>query len=149
MPKKKGARRKVVATPRQEVLADIYVKELKKPKGAKRKSKEQMMLEAGFSSTNAQKKSKRTFTSQGFLEALAERGITQSKMTKVFDDAMAANVVTVYRGKVSESDVPDHKIRLQSLSLLGDFLGTKKMQIQQTNVNVNLTDDDARTMLGL
>jgi hypothetical protein len=141
--------KKVAATPTQEALADVYVRELKKPKGEKKMSKQAMMEEVGMSPSTASSKSRRTFTSQGFLEALAERGITQSKMTKVFDEAMAANVVTVFKGQATETDAPDHKTRLASLSLMGDFLGMKKTTIQQLNVNVNMDDEDARTMLGL
>lgn len=111
-------------------------------------SRGELMRRVGYSSTTAKDRVARTFSSKAFLDALAARGVTQDKISKVFDDAMKANVVTVFKGQARESNVPDHKLRLQAVDKLGDFTGQKKKVVESRTVKVDLTGDDLRKSLG-
>jgi len=131
--------------PKQENLARIAIKEAKNPSG---KTKKQMMLEAGYSISSAQSRATRAFEGNGFKTALTKFGFTQDKINKVFDEAAQAKTVVTYKGDAIETDAPDHKTRLQAVSLLGDFTGQKIKNINVQSVNVNLNAEDMMDMLG-
>ena len=80
-------------------------------------------------------------------EYLAEH-IPQDLQRKVLREAMEAKTVVVYKGTATETDAPDHTVRTRALSLLGDFMGSKTVNVRQTNVNVNMTPEDMRAMFG-
>tara|TARA_R100000501_G_C2605180_1_gene101181 strand:- start:97 stop:552 length:456 start_codon:yes stop_codon:yes gene_type:complete len=148
---KTKAKRKVnqfrIPTTKQEKLADIAIRESKRTDG--KKSKTNMLLEAGYSMMTARANVQKAFTTTGFLEALERRGVTHDKITKVFDDAIQAKTVVVHKGEAYESNAPDHKTRLSAVNSLGDYTGMRKTHVSTTSVNVDINTEDLADLLGL
>ena len=118
-------------------------------KGETNKTKADLMQAAGYSGATARSSAARVWSSDGFQAALAEHGLTPAKLSKVFNDAVGANVVTIFKGNATQTDVPDHKIRLQAVSLAGDFLGAKKQVHEVKKINVNISEESMADILGL
>lgn len=110
------------------------------------KSRKQLMLEAGYSEVSATTTPAREMNSAGVRLALAEKGVTPEAISQVFKDAMSANVVTQFHGKVEESQVADHKIRLQAVSLAADVLGIKETKVKVEQINVDVDAELIRNM---
>lgn len=105
-------------------------------------------MSVGYSLSSATEKPERLVSSNPILQAkLQEYGFTQEKVAKVIEEAANANVVSVFHGEVTESDVADHKVRMQAVSLLGDFTGTKKSTIEKKVVNINVDSGDLDRIL--
>lgn len=128
-----------------EKLADVTAKAL--AKGEKIQASK-LMREAGYSRGTIEAGVRGTFTSRAFTEAMARRGITADKIASVYEDAMKANIVTVYRGQAKETGVPDHKMRVTSADHLATITGIKKQLHEHKTVNVTLDGGDLRDMLG-
>lgn len=87
-------------------------------------------------------------TSESLQLYFAENGLGEKQVQKVIADAMQANTVTVFKGDAHESDVPDHKVRIAATNLLADVTGLKKVVVENHNINVDMSADDVRGMLG-
>lgn len=55
--------------------------------------------------------------------ALRRQGATMDKAARVVSEAMNANVVTVFEGVAEESEIPDHKTRVQAAKVTADLMG--------------------------
>lgn len=130
-------------------MATAYIEALKNGSGELLTSKTELALAAGYSRGTVEKcGAGRLIERNPLLESkLAEYGFSQEKVAKVIEDAANANVVSVFHGEVTESEVPDHKVRMQAVSLLGDFTGTKKATIEKKVVNINVEADDLDRIL--
>ena len=131
----------------QARLADAVIEEAKKPKPEF--TRQELMEKVGYSSVTADKQSARVWSSDGFQRALAARGCTPDKISKVFEEAAAANVVVVSKGEAYETDVADHKIRMQAADKMAELSGAKKLIIETHNINVNVDGADIAKMLGI
>lgn len=141
-PKKRARRDR-----RSAKLADEVLKDAKR--GGRPRTHTELMIDAGYSRATAEKSQRRTFTAESFREAMVERGQTPEKIQKVVNDAMTAKVVSVYQGTATETDAPDHKVRLASASLAADILGLKKTVIEQKTLNIHVETKDLREALGI
>ena len=86
-------------------------------------------------------------TSEGLQKAFALNGIDPEKITNVLTQSLEANQTTAFQGEIHGSEYPDHKIRLSALNLVGDFAGLKKLNVTQTNINVNVERADIEEIL--
>ncbi len=137
---KKGKSTKVM----QERLADALIKNT--VEGGKL-TRSQILEIAGY--VNPTKRADRAvWTTQGLQEALQRRGFTPEKVTRVLEEAADAKIVTTFHGHAKESNVADHAIRLRAVDQLGDLMGLKKINVQTLNVDVNMSPDEVRGMLG-
>jgi len=139
------ANNKLSPTEKQKRLAIEIIENDKRPVPL---NKTQLLEKAGYAHATAITKQQEILTSEGLQMAFANNGITGSRITKVLDDAMQANQTSAFQGKIHKSDSPDHKIRLSALNLVGDFAGLKKLNIQSTNINVNIDKEDIEGILG-
>lgn len=135
-------------TIKQQQLAKKYAEALRNGENV---TKKQLLLEAGYSECTANTHTSLPFDSRGFKMALRDVGIDPTDVTQVFKDAMQANRVVEYRGTAQESDVPDHRIRLDAAKTLGKYAGLEKHVVETHNINVDADADidDLKTMLGL
>lgn len=135
---------------KQEAAAREYTKALEDGSLGTEKSKTDILLASGYSqSTIARKGAGRLIEQNPILQGkLAEYGFSQEKVAKVLEEAASANIVTVFKGHASETDVPDHKLRMQAISLVGDFTGTKKSTVEKKVVNINVEGKDLDRILG-
>ena len=136
----------VRVTTRQERLARVVAEETKNPVG---KTKEQMMLESGYSKMTAKTHMGQAFTAEGFKHSLKVLGVDEEKIANVFREAIEAKTVVTYRGDAYESDVPDHKLRVQAADKLSEITGMKKKHVKVESVSLNLTSSDVDGLLGL
>jgi hypothetical protein len=131
--------------PRQDALADEIIKDIK---SGKRRTTKELMKTVGYSSNTATKQGTRTLTSESLRQCLLAKGLDEDRMRKVLDDAMGAGVVTTFKGDAKETDAPDYKTRLAAVNMLGEFMGLKKMVIEQKNLNVNIDAKDILDAIG-
>lgn len=127
-------------------LAEVVVS------NAKRKKKltpKEMLQIAGYSPQVVRKRTAEVWSTQGLRDALANHGFTQEKMTKVLKEASEARVVAVFKGDARETEAPDHAIRLRAVDQLADVMGLKKMTLATLNVDVNMSEEDTKKLLGL
>ena len=119
-------------------------------KTGKKMTKKQMLLNAGYALSMSKRPiSAQPWSSEGFKQALAERGIDMSEIARTLEHAKKANIATIFRGVATESDVPDHSIRLKAIDQLAEYTGLKKHHVQVTSVNVDVKPEDALDLLGL
>lgn len=130
--------------PRQEALADELMKDIK---SGKRRTTKEVMKAVGYSDLTASHQQTRTLTSESLRQCLLARGLDETKIHKVLDEAMGAGVVTTYKGTATETDAPDYKTRLAAVGMLGDFMGLKKVTIEQRNLNVDVDSKDLLEIL--
>lgn len=138
-------------TIKQRRLADAVLKEAQKiAQGKEPASKSEIGRIVGYYVDGPEKAkglSPSVWNAVGFQKALAERGITPSRLTKVLDDALEAKVVASYQGDARETDAPDHVIRLRAQEQLAKLTG---LDVQKNiNLNVNVDPQDLTEMLGL
>ena len=138
--KRKGTKALHVALAK-EVAQDL--------KDGGQKTRRELMENAGYSKASADSNQRKVYTSEGFRRELAKQGFTEELKAKVFQEAAQANIVTIFKGQATETDVADHKIRMQAISLAGDFTGDKKTVHEVKSINVNLKDADIAQFLGL
>ena len=130
-----------------EALADEVLKDAQK-EPSKRRTKAELLAVAGYL-PSVGKKSAEVWNTQSLREALAKRGFTQEKMSRVLEEAADAKVVTVFKGDARETDAPDHAIRLRAVDQLADVMGLKKLTVAQLNVDVNMGEEATKDLLGL
>jgi hypothetical protein len=58
--------------------------------------------------------------------AMAEYGLTADTLASTVGDAMLATKPTVIEGKLVESDIPDHGVRIRAATLAGQWMGVGK-----------------------
>jgi hypothetical protein len=129
-----------------EALADGIAENARR-EPSKRRTKQELLAAAGYLGTVGKQKAE-VWSTKGLQEALAKRGFTNDKMSKVLAEAAEAKVVTVYRGEATETEAPDHAIRLRAVDQLSDVMGLKKMNLQTVNIDVNMQGEDVLGMLG-
>ena len=132
-------------TTQQSRLAHVVAEEIKSPKGL---TKAEMAQAAGYSSLTARAQTSRMFTSDGFKAALTKLGVTEEKIADTFRDAMQAKTVVTYKGDAFESDIPDHRLRMQAADKMSEITGMKTRHVKIESVNLSLTKDDVDEMLG-
>lgn len=128
----------------QERLALALIENEKREKPL---NKTELLTSVGYTPLTAKSKQQEILTSEGLQIAFANNGIDSNRITKVLNEALEANQTSAFQGKIHKSDSPDHKIRMSALNLVGDFAGLKKLNVQQTNVNVNVEREDIEAIL--
>ncbi len=80
--------------------------------------------------------------------ALAKLGVTPESIMGTLKEAQNANVVVVHKGKATESEVPDHRLRSKVAVDMAEITGMKKLHIRQETVNVNVDMEDVGDLFG-
>ena len=142
----KRKRGKGVDRMRHERLADLTLETIRHGEPL---NKKQLLMLSGYTGATLTKNVKQPFTSQGFQDALARRGVTADSIVSVLEEAAKAKQGSWYQGVYYEEEAPDHGIRIKAADKLMDATGLKKRVIEQRTVNVNLSGDDLRQMIGL
>ena len=140
---KKGKSVKLMHQALAQAIAEDAEKE-----PVKRRTKQELLTVAGYTGIVGKQKAE-VWSTQGLREALAARGFTQEKMSRVLEEAADAKVVTVFKGDARETDAPDHAIRLRAVDQLADVMGLKKLTVAQLNVDVNMGEEATKDLLGL
>ena len=133
----------------QEALAEVVAENLKLPPSKRVKTKAELMRRAGYSKGTIGSSSGKVFSSEGFQLALKRAGITEDRLTSVYTDAMQAKQTVTFKGEMSETDLPDHKMRVHAADKLADLLNVKKKTLQINKVSVDLDRDQVNDMLGI
>lgn len=131
-------------TMRQQNIVSRMVKNAKEGKS---ESAKELLLASGYSANSAENNPGKILKSQTLQEYLQEH-LPKELQQKVLAEALNAKTVVAYRGDARETDAPDYATRLKALSLVGDFMGTKIVNVRQTSVNVNASTDELRQLLG-
>ena len=135
---------------RRDMRHDALVKELvHDAETGKPRPMKEVLEKVGYSREVARTQAKRVMTSESLQLHLAEHGLGEYQVRKVLSEAMEANTVVVFKGQAHESDVPDHRMRVGALSLLADVTGLKKVVVENHNINVDMSADAVRDMLGM
>lgn len=124
-------------------VADELIKSIKK---GEQPTKAELLKRVGYSRSTIKKQTNRVFSSKTFRRRLKQHGLPEKAM-KVVQDAMFAKQTTAYKGEITETDLPDHKIRLRAAKQIGKWLGIEKVEVQNTNVNVDIDADTASDIL--
>lgn len=78
-------------------------------------------IRAGYSPSVARSKAsdilRRPVVQSALSDALARQGVTLAKIVKPIADALKAKVVTTFLGRAFESEIPDHRTRLEAAEL--------------------------------
>ena len=130
-------------TMRQKAVADRI---LKNAAEGKAESAAKILKDTGYKGSTLQQPA-RVLQKQSLQDYLQEH-LPASLQQKVLADALNAKTVVAYKGDARETDAPDYATRLKALSLAGDFMGTKVVNIRQTSVNVNASPEELRQLLG-
>ena len=101
-----------------------------------------VMMSVGYAPSTIDRNQTKIFSSQGFQNALVALGATPEKILTPALDALQATQTTAYQGEITETNVPDHKIRMQGADQLAEFLGIKKQIVENRNINVNVEFQD-------
>ena len=133
-------------TERQKRLAIEIIENEKREKPL---NKTQLLERSGYTTITAKASADKILSSEGLQQAFANNGIDSNRITKVLQDALEANQTSAFQGEIHKSDSPDHKIRMSALNLIGDFAGLKKINVNQTNVNVDVDRNDIDVILGI
>lgn len=147
--KNKGGKRKdgkPIVHKLQSHLAEVVAEDLAKPPAQRAKNKRELLMRAGYSPTSSSANTELALTSAGFIQALKNRGVTPEAISNVYNDALGAKIVTVFKGEARESEVPDHKIRMQSAAALTELTGIKKPD-NVVAVQVNIGTEELKSML--
>lgn len=98
-----------------------------------KQSQKEALLAVGYSEAVASNP-QHVWSTKGVQEALTILGLRPDTLVGVAADALDAKQTATYRGEVIESDLPDHKIRLEAMEKIAKISGLIK---DQPSVNVN------------
>lgn len=97
-------------------------------------NKREAAVRAGYAATTAAKKVtsilRRPLIATALTKALEREGVTLGRVVKPIVDALKANVVTTFQGRAFESDVPDHRTRLEASELAISLHGGLPKQVE-------------------
>ncbi len=91
-------------------------------------------IRAGYSRSVARSKAsdilRRPLVQSALTDALARQRVTLAKLVRPIADALKANVVTTFQGRAVESDIPDHRTRLEAAELAISLHGGLPKQVE-------------------
>lgn len=116
-------------------------------------SKAEILRRAGYAPSTVDRgggnSGKTPWTSEAFRDSLEKSGLGLAKIQQVLSDAAEAKTVAVYQGSATETDAPDHAIRLKAVKQIADISGLNVKRTQSVNVNIDTDSNGAMDLLGI
>jgi len=73
---------------------------------------------------------RRPLVQSALTEALERQGVSLRKLVKPIADGLKATLVTTHRGEAIETDIPDHRTRLEAAELAISLHGGLPKQVE-------------------
>ena len=137
-------------TAKQRALAQVVIEAMQKGQVL---PKAELLRRAEYSESVVQRGASNNegapWTSDAFKKSLQDSGFTVDRLSEIHEDASKANIVAVYQGAVTETNVPDHALRLKAAKQVAEYTGVAVKRTQAVTVNVDANGREALDLLGL